>query len=284
MGHIFYCSSWGASATTWLAKALSLHDDVECYHGSRYFPDDEEKKHLTTEEFSQELQKRAASGLCVGAIHGFHGDVMEQPINDLGGSFAYLVRDPVQKLSSLFTSHIDEAQKPENHANYSVMMAGFIKEYHKQFNDLDSLGVFPGVNMKEDSFVMTEELIFFWNISLAMLYDAKIVDSKSPVYKMEDYTTNPVEFEKVFHYLTGGSLTCSQDYLDKVFNVGRVNVHRKKRDDSLIEISHWNENIRLIFFLHIRQHPKMMAYYNSIGYPAMQQFFNFIDQKNSPAT
>ncbi|MBF0379662.1 MAG: hypothetical protein HQL69_01510 [Magnetococcales bacterium] len=277
MGNIFYASSWGGTATSWLAKVLSIHEDLQCYHGTRHFEDSGNTEELTCLDFAKGLKARAKNGLWVGGIHGYHGSHMEKPISDLGGSFGFLTRDPIQRISSLFNHHLSESQKPQNHHNYKIMLDQFSRVNADMIQYLVSLNCFPNIAENEQISTTDMELLFTWNVGHAMHFEASILASKAETFKMEDYTTDPEHFKTLFNYFTQGYLTCSQDYLDQVFAVGKTNTHRIERASSLAEFYSWNKHNKMIFYVIMKCNAGLVDYYDAIGYPAIKQILNKID-------
>jgi hypothetical protein len=278
MGNIFYGSSWGGTATSWLAKVLCMHDDLQCYHGTRYFEDSQNYQEISGFDFAQELKRKACGSLCVGGIHGYHGDHMEKPITDLGGAFGFLTRDPIQRISSLFNHHLTKSRKPENFASYKNMMDIFDARNGEMVQYLAKFGCFPNAMDKKATSATDEELLFTWNIAHALHFESTVLNSKAPMFKMEDYTTDQEQFKKLFNYFTKESLTCSQNYLDKVFALGRANTHRTTRSTSVDEYSSWNENKRLIFYLLMKNSREIIDYYDAIGYPTVKHIVGMIEK------
>ncbi|MBF0445046.1 MAG: hypothetical protein HQL68_05610 [Magnetococcales bacterium] len=275
MGNIFYASSWGGTATSWLTKVLCMHDNIQCYHGTRYFEDNKNCQEISGIDYAQELNSRAEDGFCVGGIHGYHGDHMEKPITDLGGAFGFLTREPIQRISSLFNHHLSKSKKPENFSNYKFMIDNFITQNGEMLQYLAKFGCFPNAAEKQGT---DAELLFTWNMSHALLFESTALNSKAPVFKMEDYTTDPEQFKKLFRYFTKESLTCSQNYLDEVFSVGRANTHRATRSTSEAEFCSWNKNQKLIFYILLKNNRAIIDYYDAIGYPKVKEIIQMIEK------
>ncbi|MBF0193897.1 MAG: hypothetical protein HQL71_05030 [Magnetococcales bacterium] len=278
MGNIFYGSSWGGTATSWLAKVLSMHDDLQCYHGARYFKDSQNNEDISGLNFAEELKRKAQKGLCVGGIHGYHGDHMEKPITDLGGAFGFLTRDPIQRISSLFNHHLTNSKNPENFTTYKNMLDTFNNLNDEMMQYLIESGCFTKALDSNSTDTIDENMLFTWNIGHALLFESSVLNSKSPTFKMEEFTTNPEKFKELFNYFTQESLTCSKNYLDKVFAVGKNNTHRKTRLTSVDEFNRWRENQKLIFYILIKNNSALLDYYDAIGYPAIKHIFKMIEK------
>ena len=73
---MFYISSRGHSATSWLANQISKHDRVVCWHGTRSIPPYSlGTNELTPKKFVKGLNilEQQSDKRIYGAAHGFHG-------------------------------------------------------------------------------------------------------------------------------------------------------------------------------------------------------------------
>ena len=73
---MFYISSRGHSATGWLAKQISKHNKVVCWHGTRSIPpSDPGVNDLSPSDFIKGLKilEDQRDERIYGAVHGFHG-------------------------------------------------------------------------------------------------------------------------------------------------------------------------------------------------------------------
>ena len=106
---MFYISSRGHSATGWLAKQISKHNKVVCWHGTRSIPpSDPGINDLSPKDFVKGLKilERQRDERIYGAVHGFHGVKIKKEIEEEGGKFAGIFRDPVSKISSFFYAYL----------------------------------------------------------------------------------------------------------------------------------------------------------------------------------
>ncbi len=106
---MFYISSRGHSATGWLAKQISKHNKVVCWHGTRSIPPtDPGINDLSPKDFVKGLKilERQRDERIYGAVHGFHGVKIKKEIEEEGGKFAGIFRDPVSKISSFFYAYL----------------------------------------------------------------------------------------------------------------------------------------------------------------------------------
>lgn len=106
---MFYISSRGHSATSWLANQISKHDRVVCWHGTRSIPPYSlGTNELTPKKFVKGLNilEQQSDKRIYGAAHGFHGISIKNEIEKEGGKFVGIFRDPVSKISSFFHAYL----------------------------------------------------------------------------------------------------------------------------------------------------------------------------------
>lgn len=106
---MFYISSRGHSATSWLANQISKHRRVVCWHGTRSIPPHSLGiNDLSPKNFVKGLNilEQQSDKRIYGAVHGFHGIVIKHEIEKKGGKFAGIYRDPISKISSFFHAYL----------------------------------------------------------------------------------------------------------------------------------------------------------------------------------
>ena len=106
---MFYISSRGHSGTVWLAKQISKHPKVVCWHGTRSIPPAAPGiNDLSPKDFVKGLKilEKQKDERIYGAVHGFHGTTIKSEIEKEGGKFAGIFRDPVSKISSFFYAYL----------------------------------------------------------------------------------------------------------------------------------------------------------------------------------
>lgn len=115
---MFYISSLGSTANTWIGKMLSVHPKIVCFGSSRSFPPVwpgftypfKNYKHKWIREISAEqyiksliICKESVHGEKIfGSIHGYHGILAKEPCEKYGGKFSYIVRNPITRIHSVF--------------------------------------------------------------------------------------------------------------------------------------------------------------------------------------
>ncbi|MBF0296381.1 MAG: hypothetical protein HQL96_14425 [Magnetococcales bacterium] len=276
MANLFYVSSFGGSATLWLARSLDLHDDIICFHGSRQFPllpaSRNPQQHLpnstelTAGEFALRMQilsetARDTRGreVFVGGVHGFHGLQMHPAMTTLDGCFAFSIRHPVLRIASLYNEHyrVMRMNTVDAQGKWAWLRAGYATK-HEELITLFCTVMEPN----------PEDVILLWLASVTVwadYYSARTPDW--PIFRMEDYTVNRDVFQAMFHTLTGNRLACSSEYLDRIFAQGKLNVHRRNSRLPAEEFRSWAPNGKRIMAAILRSVPELLEFYQEMGYP-----------------
>jgi len=107
----FAISSLGGSATKWLTGVLNTHPDIVCFHAIQYDPFSEEGgRKLTPQALCgglRGLHEETGGAKCFGSIHSFIGAGMAPEVTRLGGGFSTIIRNPIDRIHSLFTHHLE---------------------------------------------------------------------------------------------------------------------------------------------------------------------------------
>ena len=117
---MFYISSRGSSANTWLAKIISKHPKIVCFRSSRSFPPvnpgvkklgnkyklDEVPPDFFIEGLL-ECERATENQKIFGSIHGYHGILAKKACEDNGGVFAYVTRHPIDRMHSALIYYLD---------------------------------------------------------------------------------------------------------------------------------------------------------------------------------
>ena len=111
---MFYISSRGSTATTWVAKVLSKHPKIVCFRATKSFPPEEISlsfplanswiHHISPEKFIEGLflcSQATLNEKIFGSIHGYHGISAKKPCEDKGGKFVYIIRHPLSRIHSV---------------------------------------------------------------------------------------------------------------------------------------------------------------------------------------
>ncbi|HUC62617.1 MAG TPA: hypothetical protein VMF53_11740 [Alphaproteobacteria bacterium] len=100
---MFYVSTVGSTASLWFARALSMHPEINCFHGVRSLAP--QNGDSTSKEFVRSLTHLYF--LCqgekvFGSIHGYDGSDIEPEIRAIEGAYAGMIRHPIARIHSLF--------------------------------------------------------------------------------------------------------------------------------------------------------------------------------------
>ena len=229
MADLFYISSWGGSATRWLAGVLDGMPDVRCHHGTRAaqtlppvgFPSPGDQ---SPDAFAETMRTRAEeTGVSEGAVHGFHGTAMLAPIQERGGRFAGVVRRPVDRIRSLFLLYRDNPRVHEGgiEATYGERLAA-LSEAH---------GFEP----------TRDRLVLLWVVMGTFGYDLELFQSGEPVFRMEEITTDADALSRLLGHVVPSHAAHIPDAASLAVNTGRRNAR------SVLDDFRYNDVDRVIF-------------------------------------
>ena len=136
---MFYISSTGHSASGWVSNALSCHEKIVCFHGTRSIPPVASGYiEMKTKEFVsslEECEKNCNNEKIFGACHGFHGANIYKDLNDKNGIFFALVRNPLRRVhSNLCTQLANTITNGKISGNYKFNIESFLKDYSDNIN------------------------------------------------------------------------------------------------------------------------------------------------------
>ena len=110
MDPIFYISSRGAAATTWLSKVLSSHPKIVAWHGTRSIPPyGSGTNDIPPDQFINGLvqcTKQCQNMKIFGAVHGYYGTLAKKAVEQVGGRFSYILRHPVLRINSIINNYV----------------------------------------------------------------------------------------------------------------------------------------------------------------------------------
>lgn len=138
---MFYISSQGHSATSWLSNLLNKQPNVVCFHGTRSIPPyGSGTRDLSNNDFIDALkllEKNCNYLINFGACHGFYGTELKELVEKNNGSFFAIIRNPIKRINSIFESFAHgylNADYLEKKTNFYVY--DFIKDI--EFNESNS--------------------------------------------------------------------------------------------------------------------------------------------------
>ena len=256
---LFYISSRGSSATAWIAKMLSMHQKLVCFHGTRSVPPTESGiNDLSPEGFSDALitcTKSCQGQKIFGAVHGFYGISAKQAVEVRGGTFSAIIRHPVKRIHSQFSDNFEKGLFLTDEREKNA----FLQVYSKKLVETDKPHYYEDIIEKKYNHVSNRiengnvilssvESLFFSICDQMISCDVVCMEEagKRANFRMEDITSSPEDFESFFRFVTADTIEPSGGYLDEVFSSKKVNRHVKKMDSNDIYQS-WPDSFQFIF-------------------------------------
>ncbi|MBF0368833.1 MAG: hypothetical protein HQL52_05170 [Magnetococcales bacterium] len=288
MSKIFYLSSWGGSATAWLARSLDLHPNVTCFHGGRFWPQiPASQEHepqsnpgsteRTPAQFAEDLASLGGDDHFAGAVHGYHGLSMQQAANARQGRFGMIARDPIMRVTSLTTHHLDKAAHTAS-GTECMALVEFFFHYAKRYKSIvdrfmEAKFIAP-LNGTGDIKAFIDDMTFLWVALETMANDIHMLTlEKDHIFRMEDFTRDPGTFGQLFSTMTQGALPCDDGYLESVFSQGKINAHRRKKapKDPRSTFLTWPDNHQMMFLFCLKIMPKMAEVAERFDYPILNE-------------
>ncbi len=229
MANVFYVSSWGGSATRWLAGVLDEMPDVRCHHGTRAiktlpaigFPSGYDQ---SPDAFAATMHARAReTGVSEGSVHGFHGAAMLEPIRDQGGRFAGILRRPVDRIRSLYLLYRD---------NPRVHEGGIEAAYTERLKVLAETHGFEPTR---------DRLVLLWVVMGTFGYDLELFQTGEPLFRMEDITKDRESLARLLRHLLPAHAQHVDEAAERAVGTGRRNAR------SVLDTFRYNDTDRLIF-------------------------------------
>lgn len=242
--HLFAVVTWGAAATTWLAKALNSHPEVLCFHHcNNEFLKLEPRVRADGIEYAAIIRTAAGADYpCVGDVHGFYRweiDPLRQAFGDAFSSVV-LVREPIARIRTQL-AHLNTWDN-KNDPVYRQGIAEYIEPIIES----------AGVDLPDDDFDRT---LF---VHVANLLNSVVEeDGIGPFYKAEEVTSDPNVFGGLVAYVSGGRIKPELAWAESALRIPRINIHRNKIGD----LSEWQEDV-----LRKVVSPRAWELYEAIGY------------------
>ncbi len=236
----FFITTNGHSASKWLAKTLNMHKDIICSHSSantsiamvhdREYSDDELKQIMADETRKQipvdillnELEE-IGKVPCYGNVHLFNLRQLKEntqrnkPIKRF--CVVDLVRHPVSLVHSGTYNMIRQARYNIDRANY---LKNIYYRNKKLYDDFASIHKIDLNNL--------DILAFMANVmTLKSLATNMLIQDVDRQITMEAITTSREEYKKLVNIISEGKVEADDHYLNAVFGVGAVNIHKPKK-------------------------------------------------------
>ena len=199
---MFYISSRGSSANTWVAETLNCFSGIVCFNSSRSFPPLPPGKtypnHYWVSEISPEKyieSLKIVESCCrfkikFGSIHGYHGTLIKDSCEKNNGNFFYITRDPLERIHSVFIYNLSNGiyyNKIENEKIFEHVI--------NSFNNNEKLA---------DYKTSKKNLNFFKNSKLHKIFYKKFIRNNNYLYeKIKNYKLNKKNLENKKNILKG---------------------------------------------------------------------------------
>lgn len=275
----FFITTNGNSASRWLAQTLNMHPEIICSHSpariktalayDHAYSDnefktimrDETRKKIPIDFLLNELEQ-IGNASCYGNVHLFNLRQLRANINKNGHSkkirVVDLVRHPIPFVQSGTYNMVRQAQYNANRLSYlknvyyrnREIYDDFSSIYKLDYNDLHTLSFMANVMALK---------------SLSINMQIREVDHR---IKMEDITTNKVEYQKLINIISDGKVCADERYLNEVFSIKAVNTHKVKMqpDEPKAIYNNWSDWQKNFFDLMVENTNIHNSYYNTFGY------------------
>ena len=139
---MFYISSQGHSASSWLSNILNQTPRIVCFHGTRSIPPyDNGINDLNEKEFTNallQMSHNTFSQKIFGACHGFYGNSMRHITLSNEGPYFAIIRNPILRVESIFNTFLphyianeDDDVKPDTNFSFN----DFLHDINPTIND-----------------------------------------------------------------------------------------------------------------------------------------------------
>jgi hypothetical protein len=225
---MFYILTCGSTASVWLARALSRHPEIVCFHGVKTIAANPriDPAEPLARQFVRELVHlyQCSEGECVfGGIHGFGAAEIAPEIAAIDGAFAAMIRHPIARLNSLFHREADNLGEID-------LPSGDI---YSPFREAESNS--PAANPFQSGSPFAAYVRRFYDLCRSVVdEDAFILDNMAEpdIFRYESITADPAYFRACFERLAEACrramavntrrhgavrLDCSDAYVEQVF-------------------------------------------------------------------
>lgn len=267
--NIFFIATAGSSASFWLAKVLSLHPKIHAFHSNESVPEPASHEYpyfSQPSELIDRLSQLAQSETCfIGAVHIYpwHDATMKSIIEQHGGAFSGVLRNPLYRINSLHTHKVN-LEMPVS--RYGKQISFLIKFYS---------GLLGALSTKHVEFWMklsTKHVEFLWNVHCVLSTESELLDlPKKYIFKYEDIVVDREEFSRLVAQISEDQIECDESYLDEVFNYGKVNPHHAEVPESIHDIyfGAWDNIQRYLFDVLMEYYDikcNVKSKYTGVGY------------------
>lgn len=209
--HLFAVVTWGAAATTWLAKALNSHSEVLCFHHCNVeFLKFNPRVVVDGVDYVAMILAAGEGYQAVGDVHGLTRRDIPVLRSTFGDrlSTAVVVREPIARLRTTL-AHFERSGTAHDE-RYRASVADYIDGV------IDAAGItLPGEDFEHKLFVHAVNML------------NAIVDERhlGPVYRAEDVTGDHSVFVDLVGHLSGGRVAPHPAWVERTLAMRPVNTH-----------------------------------------------------------
>jgi hypothetical protein len=267
---MFYILTCGSTASVWLARALCRHPEIVCFHGKRTIAANPtiNPAECPARQFVGELAQlhSVTEGEKVfGAIHGHgHREIVPE-IAAVEGAFAAMMRHPITRINSFFHQQAPAIETIEIPSNDIYRLFREDEAYSAEIDDptiQSPLTAYARLFSALCSSVLDEDSFILGNMH------------EQDIFQYEKIVVDPRYFRACFETLAEGCrhaitllplpmplkdgradlrLECTQEYLDRVFNMGIINPKKSGAGSAEEIFALWPHLFKSIFVRHLEK-------------------------------
>jgi hypothetical protein len=242
--HAFAIISWGAAATSWLARALNAHPDIYCVHAANQFWHALGRApYLDGVEYLRVIASQGYAHRIAGDIHGISRHLVPALRKTFPGRFksAVLIRDPYPRLRSQF-AHFDRFKQ---YRTYDVSYIDAV---------IDNLGL----DVSHDDY---DRKLYVHGVNMLNAIVEEV--EMGPVFTSESVTSDPLALKKLIVAIADEGFEVDDAWCEQTVHAQRVNRHQRSSADPLAQP--WlQEIIRKVV------QPRAWELYAGFGYSGWQ--------------
>jgi hypothetical protein len=236
----FLVTSYGRTATYWIASILNKHPDIICNHGpsiidesfdisndnipDSYTLEVHKNKNnfykMTLDEVFNYIESKG-NALAYGNVHGYAAHSIEKLKNNSKKIFRAIniVRHPVTRIESLYNRILYEAK-----FNYY-----FKNDFPEKYNTYVNPEVVDFLKNNYDVDIHSIKFqIFMFVLFLVVDHDSRDLDTNIYHIQMERITKDMEYFYWVFNYLFENSIIFDKNYYNTIMNINKKNVLKEE--------------------------------------------------------
>ena len=270
---MFYILTCGSTGSVWVARALSRHPDIVCFHGIKTLPHTPGNDPSTSQarQFVGELAHlyRMCHGDKVfGSIHGFAVNEILPEIAGAEGAFAAMIRHPITRLDSLFhreAQHMGPLRPDDIYRSIGENQGCLedipgdqpagqptLSDYTRKFGELCHSV------MTEDTFILGQmerrDVFQYERLVLDREYFRTCFERLAEGCRHAIANSGAMRLDATWEgFPSAVRLECTPAYLDAVFAMGTAN--RKRSGMRSIEniLAIWPDLFKAIFVQHLER-------------------------------